>query len=76
MSSQKDNGMAFEWAIGSELSRQTGALIIENAFSNVPKNAFETGVTESKRASFVRAAEVAVQHILEKEQISSQNQKA
>lgn len=70
MASQKDNGMAFEWAIGSELSRQTGAQILENAFSSVPKNAFENEITDSRRASFVRAAKVAVQHILEKEQIS------
>ena len=70
MASQKDNGMAFEWAIGSELARQTGAPIIKNAFSDVPKNAFETGITDSRRSSFIRAAEVAVQHILEKEQIS------
>ncbi len=70
MSSQKVNGMAFEWAMGYELSRQTGAPIIENAYSNIPKNAFENGITNSRRASFTRAAEVSVKHILEKEQIS------
>ena len=53
MSSQKDNGMAFEWAIGAELARQTGSSIIENAFSNVPKNSFEAVIADSRRYSFI-----------------------
>jgi len=70
MSSQKENGMAFEWAMGCSLSRQTGAPIIENAYSYIPKNAFQNGITDTRRASFVRAAEVSIKHILEKEEVS------
>lgn len=70
MASQKENGMAFEWAIGSELARQTGATILENAYSNIPKVSFYTGITDARRSAFVRAAEVSVRHILEKEQIN------
>jgi hypothetical protein len=70
MSSQKINGMAFEWAMGCALSKQTGALIIENDYSKTAKNAFESGITDSRRTSFVKAAEVSVKHILEKEEIS------
>lgn len=69
MASQKNNGMAFEWAIGFELARQTGAKIIQNPFSNSPKEAFENGIAESRRRSFLRAAEVAVKHILDKENV-------
>jgi hypothetical protein len=70
MATQKVNGMAFEWAIAVDIAKQSGGSIIEDANSISPKNAFEAGISDTRRKSFMRAAEVAVKHILEKEQIS------
>ena len=70
MATQKVNGMAFEWAIAADIAKQSGGSIIEDAYSIGPKNAFEAGISDTRRKSFIRAAEVAVKHILEKEQIS------
>lgn len=67
MATQKVNGMAFEWAIAANVANQSGGSIIEDANSIGPKNAFESGISDTRRKSFVRAAEVAVIHILEKE---------
>ncbi|MDH2918917.1 MAG: HaeIII family restriction endonuclease [Sideroxydans sp.] len=66
MSTQTDNGRAFEWAVGTALEKQTGFAIEKNAFSSNAKLAF-AAVSEKKQATFTAAAEIAVQHILNKE---------
>ena len=76
MASQKENGMGFEWAIGLELSNQSGAPIINSAYSRGPQLAFEHKISTTRKQAFMRAAQVAIEHILEKEQITHSEQMA
>lgn len=71
MSTQTDNGRAFEWAVGTALSKQTGFAIEKNAFSNNAEFAF-AGISGKKQHTFTIAAQLAVEHILSKENLHNQ----
>ena len=66
MSKQTDNGRAFEWAVASSASSQTGFPIQPSSFSTVGQNAF-LSVSAAARGRFMRAADASVAHILAKE---------
>lgn len=66
MSTQTDNGRAFEWAIGRELSKKTNFPITKNSFSINAESAFNN-ISSSKQQTFKNAAENAIEHILKKE---------
>lgn len=63
---QTDFGRAFEWAVGCSISRQAGAPIIPSAFSKVAETAYAK-MNEKTKNSFIKAADIALAHILEKE---------
>ncbi len=69
MAKQKENGMAFEWAVGKAISSETSLPIVIDKFSEVPRICYEEKISERKRAVFDRAALAAVKHILVKEDI-------
>lgn len=71
MAKQKENGMAFEWAVGKAISSETSFPIVIDKFSEIPRICYEEKISERKRAVFDRAALVAVKHILAKENIFS-----
>jgi hypothetical protein len=74
---QTDFGRAFEWAVGCLLSKLTGALIIPSAFSTIAEASYAKMKVETQN-SFIKAADIAILHILEKEKIllsSSKDQK-
>jgi hypothetical protein len=66
MSAQVNNGKGFEWAVGLTLHLKTGFQIHDDAHSQANEVAFN-GFTEKKKSDFLRSADVAVKHILEKE---------
>lgn len=66
MSTQTDNGRAFEWAVGAALAEQTGFKIEENSFS-INAQAAYSGISVGKQNTFTSGARVAVEHILNKE---------
>jgi len=63
---QTDFGRAFEWAVGCSIQRQTSALIIPSAFSKIAENSYEK-MNEKTKESFIKSADIAIEHILEKE---------
>jgi hypothetical protein len=73
MAKQKENGMAFEWAIGKAISSVTNFRIIDDKFSQIPRICYEEKIPDRKRSIFDKAALVAARHILNKEDISVWN---
>lgn len=67
MAKQKENGMAFEWAVGKAIAALTQFPVIDDNFSRLPRICYEEKVSDKKRQAFDRAASVAVEHILAKE---------
>jgi len=63
---QADNGRAFEWAVGYSLQRQTGATIIPSSFSKTAESSYDK-MNKKMKNSFIKAADIAISHILEKE---------
>lgn len=63
---QTEFGRAFEWAVGCSIQRQTGAAITPSSFSKVAESSYEK-MNEKTKASFIKAADIALAHILEKE---------
>jgi hypothetical protein len=70
MAKQKENGMAFEWAVGKAIAAVTQFPVIEDNFSRIPRICYEEKISDKKRQVFDRAASVAVEHILTKEGVS------
>jgi len=66
MSTQTDNGRAFEWAVGAALKNSTGFNIDMNSFAINAQSAFNDIATK-KQQTFEKAARLAVEHILNKE---------
>jgi hypothetical protein len=74
---QTESGRAFEWAVGCSLSKITGAPIVPSAFSEIAVASFVKVKVETQN-SFIKAADIAILHILEKEKTllaSSKDQK-
>lgn len=65
---QTEFGRAFEWAVGCSIQKQTGATIIASSFSKLAESSYEK-MNEKTKASFIKAADIALAHILEKENI-------
>lgn len=63
---QTEFGRAFEWAVGCSMQRQTGAIITHSSFSKIAESSYEK-MNEKTKASFIKAADIALGHILEKE---------
>ena len=63
---QTDFGRAFEWAVGYSLSNLTSAPIIESNFSKIAKTSYGK-INDKTKNSFIKAADIAISHILEKE---------
>ena len=70
MAKQKENGMAFEWAVGKAIASITQFPIVDDNFSRIPHVCYEEKISDKKRQIFDRAALVAVQHILAKENVA------
>ncbi len=71
MAKQKENGMAFEWAVGKAIANTTQFQIIEDKFSRIPRLCYEEKISNKKRQIFDRAALISVQHILSKEAVEN-----
>ncbi len=73
MASQVKNGKAFEWAVGLAVQDKTGFNIEISSAAQKNKDCFnDRDVTEKQREVYNRNAHHAVEHILEKENLSSQ----
>ena len=72
MSTQTDNGRAFEWVVGYTLHLLTGLNIEENSFSNMARDAYNS-ISERQQNIFSLAAKSAINHILKKENINLNN---
>jgi HaeIII restriction endonuclease len=68
---QKENGMAFEWAVGKAIANTTQFQIIEDKFSRIPRLCYEEKISNKKRQIFDLAALISVQHILSKEAVEN-----
>ncbi len=66
MSKQANNGRAFEWALASELSSETGCAIKETKYSISAFNSYKL-IPTNKQAFFDLSAQKAVAHIIAKE---------
>ena len=74
---QSDSGRAFEWAMGCSLSKLTNTLIVSNKYSELAENSYKK-MNDKKKDSLIKAADIALAHILEKENVlitSSTNKK-
>lgn len=69
MAKQKENGMAFEWAVAKAISSETSFPILVDKFSEVPRICYQEKISERKREVFDRAALAVVKHILVKEDV-------
>ena len=65
---QTEFGRAFEWAVGCSIQRQTGAFIIPSTFSNIAEISYKK-INKKTKLSFIKAADIALSHILEKENL-------
>jgi hypothetical protein len=69
MAKQKENGMAFEWAVGKAIAALTQFPVVDDNFSRIPRICYEEKISDKKRRVFDRAAVIAVEHILTKEEV-------
>jgi hypothetical protein len=72
MSTQKQNGMAFEWAIASALSQVSGFNILDSLYSKSSKFCYESS-SQSKKVVYDKAAAKSIEHIFLKENLSNWN---
>ena len=66
MSTQTDNGRAFEWAVAESFQGMKNFTIVQNKYSRLAHAAFTVNSHENQN-SFLASAKVAVQHIIKKE---------
>ncbi|WP_341788304.1 MULTISPECIES: hypothetical protein [unclassified Rickettsia] len=67
MSIQTNNGLAFEWAVISEISKLTGFTIKNDTASNVAQKAYNS-ISFKKQLEFIKAAQISIDHIIKKKQ--------
>lgn len=72
MSTQTDMGRAFEYAIGVALHKRARVRISESSFSSIASTSFNK-ISNVYQQVLLNAADIAVNHILEKEEIRSRN---
>lgn len=65
---QAQNGKAFEWAVANAIKNTTKFSIVESSAAKVAEESFNL-TASLKQASFILAAQAAIDHILSKEAI-------
>lgn len=70
MASQVQNGKAFEWAVATSISKITGCPVTIDVHARKAEACFGL-ITAKLRGRFLAAAGKAVQHVLEKEGVST-----
>lgn len=72
MASQVINGKAFEWAVGVAIAQQTGFDIILDKVATHNQSCFDSEtISQKQRDNYINTAKHAIQHILEKECLTS-----
>lgn len=66
MSTQADNGKAFEWAVGVAFEKQTRFVMSASEYAKQAQKAFDS-LAEKKQKQLQTSASIAIEHIINKE---------